>query len=212
MKISRIVLWLLLFAFQGQVPAAESVLSGRALVQTLRLGGYNIYFRHAETDWSQNDKVEKAGDWNSCDPGRIRQLSDQGRKSARSVGNAIRALDIPVGSVLASPYCRTVETATLMGLGPVEATTDVVNMRVASYFGGRGAIARTARRRLATPPRNGTNTVIVAHGNVAREATPVYPGEAEGVVFQPDGAGGFIFIGRLTPTQWKALADEMGGE
>ena len=116
---------------------------------------------------------------------------------------------IPVGRVLASPYCRTVETAKLMGLGPIETTTDVMNMRVAEYFGGRAAIAATARARLAVPPASGTNTVIVAHGNVAREATSVYPGEAEGAVFRPDGNGAFEFVGRLTPAQWTQLAGKL---
>lgn len=207
----RLVLCLLFLVAPAQAPSADSSLSGEALVQALRLGGYNIYFRHAQTDWSQSDKVEKAGDWTSCDPDRVRQLSDEGRASARSVGESMRALNIPVGKVLASPYCRTVETASLMNLGQVKTTTDVVNMRVASYFGGRDAVAATARERLSTPPANGTNTVIVAHGNVARVATPVYPGEAEGVVFRPDGEGGFQFVGRLTPAAWTALADEMGG-
>ncbi len=186
----------------------EGVLTGEVLVEALRKGGYNIYFRHAETDWSQTDRVDKAGDWTSCDPARIRQLSNEGRANARAVGEAMRKLAIPVGKVLASPYCRTVETATLMDLGPVETTTDVMNMRVASYFGGQPAIQITARKRLATPPAEGTNTVIVAHGNVARVATPVYPGEAEGAVLQPDGAGGFSFVGRLTSSQWAQLAEK----
>jgi phosphohistidine phosphatase SixA len=186
------------------------MLSGEALIQALNQGGYNIYFRHAATDWSQSDHVREAGDWTSCDALRIRQLSDEGRKSARAVGNAIRSLGIPVGKVLASPYCRAVETATLMDLGPVETTTDVINMRVAEYFGGRGAIVKTARALLATRPAPGSNTVIVAHGNVARESTPVYPDEAEGVVFRPDGSGGFTFVSRISPAKWARLANEFG--
>lgn len=191
------------------VPAQNGArLSGEPLVRALRQGGYNIYFRHAATDWSQSDHVREAGDWTSCDPARIRQLSDQGRKTARAVGGAIRALGIPVGRVLASPYCRTVETATLMDLGNVETTIDVMNMRVAAYFGGRSAIVKTARARLATPPASGTNTVIVAHGNVARDSTPVYPGEAEGVVFRPNGSGGFSVVARVSPEEWARLANE----
>ena len=45
----------------------EPTLSDEALAQTLREGGFNIYFRHAATDWSQSDEVSKAGDWLSCD-------------------------------------------------------------------------------------------------------------------------------------------------
>ena len=195
----------------GVAPAQEDAqLAGEPLVQALRQGGYNIYFRHAATDWSQSDRVRQAGDWTSCDPARIRQLSDEGRETARALGDAIRALGIPVGKVLASPYCRTVETAKLMDLGAIETTTDVMNMRVADYFGGRAAIVKTARARLATPPEEGKNTVIVAHGNVARDSTPVYPGEAEGVVFRPDGNGGFSVIARLSPVKWRELAEKLG--
>jgi len=186
--------------------AAEEPLQGEELVEALRQGGLNIYFRHAQTDWSQSDRIDQEGDWTSCDPTRFRQLSDEGRANARSVGEAFRALDIPVSRVLASPYCRAVETARLMELGPVERTADVMNLRAAEYFGGRDAIVRRARELLATPPEPGTNTVIAAHGNVARAATPVYPGEAEGVIFRPDGDGGFSFVGRLTPSQWRELA------
>lgn len=185
-----------------------AVLTGKALVQELRAGGYNVYFRHAATNWSQSDHIREAGDWTSCDPARARQLSDEGRASARAVGRAMRALKIPVGRILASPYCRTVETAKLLNLGPVETTTDIVNLRVAAYFGGRDAIAKRAQAQLATSPVNSTNTVLVAHGNVARHATHVYPDEGEGIIFRPQGNGKFIFVGRLTPAQWVQLADE----
>lgn len=214
---SCVLTWLALLAplisYSPGAPARDTaLLSGEPLIQALRGGGYNLYFRHAATDWSQSDDVRAAGDWTSCEPSRIRQLSDGGRRTARKVGEAIRALAIPVGRVLASPYCRTVETARLMGLGPVESTTDIMNLRVAEYFGGRAAIARRAQARLAIPPTPGTNTVLVAHGNVAREATNVYPGEGEGAIFHPDGSGGFVFVGRLSPEQWVRLAEELAGE
>ena len=187
-------------------PAVE--LSGAELVNALRKGGYNIYFRHAATDWSRSDNVHEAGDWTSCDPSRMRQLSDEGRRTARAAGDAIRSLGVPVGRVLASPYCRTVETARLMNLARVETSTDIMNLRAAKYFGGRNAIRQRARARLATAPAAGTNTVLVAHGNVARESTDVYPSEGEGIVFRPKESRGFEFVGRLTPAQWVELAKD----
>jgi hypothetical protein len=71
-------------------PAAE--LEGKALVEALQDGGYNVYFRHAPTDWGQHDRVEIAGDWTSCDPAEMRQLSSEGRATARRIGDAMRAL------------------------------------------------------------------------------------------------------------------------
>jgi len=182
-------------------------LAGEHLVQALRQGGYTIYFRHEATDWSQSDDIQKAGDWLSCDGAHIRQLSAAGRQSAVATGRAIRALSIPVSRVLASPYCRTVETARLMNLGKVEPTEDVINLRVADFFGGRSAVVTTARALLALPPQDSTNTVVVAHGNVAQAATPVYPDEGEGVVFETDAQGGFRFIGRVKAADWQNLAE-----
>jgi len=184
-------------------------LPDEALVQALRQGGFTIYFRHEATDWSQSDHIQKAGDWLSCDGVRVRQLSKAGRQSAMDTGQAIAALGIPVGRVLASPYCRTIETARLMNLGKVEPTTDVVNMRVAEFFGGRSAVLKTARALLAQAPQKSTNTLIVAHGNVAQAATPVYPDEGEGLVFEADDQDGFRFVGRLKPADWKHLANKL---
>src|SRR5688572_22420356 len=96
-------------------PATE--LEGKALVEALQGGGYNIYFRHAPTDWGQHDRVETAGDWASCDPAKMRQLSAEGRAIVRRIGDAIRALGVPVAKVLSSEYCRAWETARLLDLG-----------------------------------------------------------------------------------------------
>ena len=51
-------------------------LSGPALLEVLQKGGYNIYFRHEATNWSQGDHVSQSNDWLSCDGARIRQLSE----------------------------------------------------------------------------------------------------------------------------------------
>jgi len=127
----------------GPLLAADSQLTDMALVKALRAGGFNIYFRHVSTDWSQSDDVREADDWRSCDPLRMRQLSPAGRATARAIGEAMRQLDIPVAEVLASPYCRTVETAELMGLGKVIESIQVMNMRSATRCGGWICTART---------------------------------------------------------------------
>jgi phosphohistidine phosphatase SixA len=186
--------------------AAEQTLNDQALVAALQQGGYNLYFRHEATDWSQFDAVEQRDDWLSCDGNRVRQLSAVGRQRAQRTGQAMRRLKIPVSEVLASPYCRTMETARQLGQGDVEASNDVINMRVAEYFGGREAVIATARELLARRPTAGSNRVIVAHGNVAQAATPVYPGEGEMVVFKPDGKGEFNFVGRISPERLVELS------
>ena len=202
------ILFLLLgAALAWAAPAsAQAPLAGEALIAALRAGGHTLYFRHEATDWSQADQVRERADWSSCDGERMRQLSAAGRANASATGQAMRRLGIPVARVLASPYCRTMESARLLGYGEPEPTLDVLNLRVAEAEGGRDAIVARARRLLATPVDPGANVVVVAHGNVARAATPAYPGEGEALVFRADGAGGFELVGRLPPAEWQALA------
>lgn len=182
-----------------------SLLSGNALVETLRAAGLNIYFRHVATNWSQSDDLRQRDDWSNCDPARMRQLSDDGRADAVAIGNALRKLEIPIAQVLASPYCRTIETARLMNLGPVKPSPKVMNLRAAQYFGGRAAIVASARRLLASEPLAGHNRVIVAHGNVAIAATTTYPAEGEALVFEPAGDGSFTLVGRIEVKHWLGL-------
>lgn len=193
----------------GPAPATQELLDDAALLAALRAGGHNLYFRHVGTDWSQHDQVQQAGDWRSCDATRMRQLSQQGRDDARTIGSAMRRLGVPVGEVLASPYCRTVETARLMELGEVMQTIQVMNLRAADYVGGRASVVASAQALLASPPPAG-NRVIVAHGNVARAATPAYPAEGEALVFAPDGEGGFMLRGRITVSDWSRLLSVAG--
>jgi broad specificity phosphatase PhoE len=198
---SILLVWILLIP----VSVSAEDFSHRELVQLLRQGGYNIYFRHEATDWGQYDTVRQEKDWLSCDGSKMRQLSDAGRQRAKRSGEAMRQIGVPVSEVLASPYCRTMETARQFGLGEVVATTEVMNLRAAEFFGGREAIIAKARRLLASQPSPGSNRIVVAHGNVAQAATPVYPGEGEGVVFRPDGSGGFIVVDRIPPDRWLQL-------
>ena len=173
---------------------------GTKLLEDLRRGGYVIYVRHARTDFSQNDRDR--ADLSNC---RMqRNLSPEGEAQARRLGEAIEALGIPIGSVLASPYCRTLQTAQL-AFGHVTATEE---LRQDWPEAGRdaAAVARSLRRLLGELPSPGTNTVLVAHGNNMRWAEGFQLAEGEAAIFRPDGDGHSALVARFTPEQWVSLA------
>ncbi len=202
------LLWLVT---AGLTPArAQALLPDRDLVEALRAGGYTIYFRHAATDWSQEDKVVRKGDWTSCDPQRMRQLAPEGRAAAARIGRAIRRLGIPVEGVFASQYCRARETARLMALGPVTPTLEIMNMRAAEFVSGREAVIDRARRSLSTPPTGGGNRIFVAHGNLLRAVSGAYTVEAGAAVFRPGGNGRLELLAELAPGDWERLARQFG--
>jgi broad specificity phosphatase PhoE len=194
-----------------ETPETPETPVGPGLVEALRDGGYTIYFRHAATDWRNGDRLEQAGDWTSCEPERMRQLSEKGRETARRIGEAIRALGIPVGRVLSSEYCRAAETARLMALGPVETTRDIMNLRAAAFVGGRAAVVRRARQVFSRPPPAGTNVVIIGHGNLMRAATDAYADEGGSGIYapRPGSERGFALVARLGPEDWHALAAQV---
>jgi broad specificity phosphatase PhoE len=185
-------------------------LEGMALVSALRQGGYIIYFRHAATEWSQSDRAAAEGDWASCDPARMRQLAPEGRAVARQIGEALRALGVPVGRVVSSEYCRCVETARLMGLGEVTATTRLFNFIAAGLQGGEDAVRERAKGLLSERPAPGTNTVLVAHGNLLQAAARITLKEAGAALFEPLGERGFRHVATLNPEDWQELARRFG--
>lgn len=179
-------------------PSAQAELAGPALVAGLRGGGYVLYFRHTATDFSQND--DQMTGYEDC--ARQRNLTDAGRANARAIGVALGALAIPFGDVLASPFCRTRETAQLIfGRATVSAA---VRGGPAQAEAGRYAALREL---LSTPVPRGTNLVIVSHGNPFRAIVGgTYLAEGEAAVIAPRGKDGFVVVARVPQEEWTRLA------
>jgi hypothetical protein len=186
--------------FAASLPAADAPddsLAGPALLSALRAGGLILYFRHTSTDFGQND--DQMSGYEDC--ARQRNLTSRGRDEARAIGTAIQRLRIPVGEVLASPFCRTRETAQLIfGRARVEAA---VRGGPASDDGSDRYAA--LRRLLSTAPASGV-LAIASHGNPFRAVagTP-YLAEGEAAVVRPLGERGFRVIARIPKDGWSAL-------
>ena len=167
------------------------------LLSELRKGGYVVYFRHTSTDFSRDDTRSKGDD--DCE--NQRPLTDKGREEARQIGAAIRDLKIPFGQVLASPRCRTMETALLI-FGRAEKANEVRGGPATPDNPDRYA---ALRRLLTAPVKPGTNLAISSHGNpfYATAGAP-YLEEGEAAVVRPLGMD-FAVVARLKHDAWRAL-------
>jgi len=180
-------------------------LRGPALLQALRKGGFNLYMRHAQSNVGQDGSLLQTPSWwENCTL--QRNISEPGKEQARKVGAAIRSLQIPIRNVVAAQFCRTRDTAHLMGFGPIEVSEDMNHM-----IGQRvGFDVNAARyKRLATVPAPGGNTLLVSHTHGSpRPEERVMGGiqEAEIVVFQPDGRGSSEPVARIPVAEWETLA------
>jgi phosphohistidine phosphatase SixA len=165
------------------------------LLAELRKGGYVLFLRHTSTDFSQDDS--RMTSFQDC--ATQRNLTDQGRAEARALGEHVKRLKIPIGEVLASPFCRTVETARL-AFGRARATNEVRGGPLSADDPARYA---PLRELLSSKIPKNENLVIASHGNPFRAlAGPPYLAEGEMAVVRPEGGGRFSVIARIRLTDW----------
>ena len=163
---------------RSATPAKE--LPAAALLAELKRGGYTIYFRHTSTDFSRDDTKSRSDD--DCE--NQRPLTSKGRDEARRIGEDMRALGIPIGDILASPRCRTVEVAKL-AFGSFKPAPEARG----GVAGEKPSIHYDALRALFDKgPGTSRNTIIVSHGNpfYAIAGAP-YLAEGEAAIINPLG-------------------------
>lgn len=168
--------------------------------EALRAGGVTLAFRHAQTNWEEKDTFDRrthAGGFEDC--AKQRNLSPLGKVTSRRIGQSIEKIGVPVGKVMGSPMCRTLETARL-AFGRVEKSEDLV---------GAGDDKKAALQKLlATPPAEGTVRVLVTHGDNLMLVTPYTKkqiAEGHALVVRPAEDGQFEVLANLTPEDWNRV-------
>jgi broad specificity phosphatase PhoE len=200
--------WLLssLFAvlFAPAYVSAQTV-DVRQLADALKQGGYVIVFRHGATNRDQAD----TDPLNYDDVFKQRLLSESGKELGRQIGEAFKALQIPLGVVYTSKFNRAVETGRLIGAKGPTALLDLTEggLVVTPIENDRRADA--LRRMAATRPADATNTLIVTHKPNIQDAFgkdwfDVKEGEAS--VFKPDGSGEAALVARVQAIEWVRAA------
>ena len=181
--------------------AQPQLLSGDAFVKALRQGGYVIVMRHAASPRQVPDKQAANADNVNLE----RQLDEAGRVSAVAMGNALRDLKIPVGSVFTSPTYRALETVRLAKL-PTSSPVPELGDGGQSMQGGAGAQSAWLQKKVTEFP-TGTITVLVTHMPNIAGAFPAVGAVADGeaLVFGPDGKGGATVVARVKIEDWPRM-------
>lgn len=180
----------LLLALAILVGAVQTSAADDALWTLLKGGGQVVLIRHAITTPGVGDPSGMRLD----DCATQRNLTDAGRRDARTLGEAFRARGIPVGRVLSSPWCRCVETAKL-AFEVAEIWAPLGNL-----FGRPEKSAEQIRQMRArvSERTTGGNVIMVSHGSTIQALTGVSPNTAEMVIVTPQGEGRFQVAGRLS--------------
>src|SRR5882724_9270365 len=186
--------------FAGQL-TGETVprLQGQELIDALKQGGYVIYFRHGITGKTGEKEVADQ-DLDNC--ATQRNLSAEGQAQTKSIGVAFTQLQISVGEEYSSPYCRCLDSAKNM-FGKAQKVA-ALHFAIHVDKTQRAEITAKLLDLLATPPKAGTNTALVAHTANLKEAVNIWPkSEGDAHIFKPEGGGKFSYVGVMAAEEWS---------
>jgi phosphohistidine phosphatase SixA len=175
---------LMLLFDAGDAPATDR------LVEGINTGGHVLMIRHAYAPGSGDPANFRIGDCATQ-----RNLNDTGRAQARNIGRWLRARGIDTARVFSSQWCRCLETARLIGLGPVS------ELPALNSFFDRPQDAKAnltaVREFLSKQPADGGLILLVTHFVTISGITGESVSSGEGVVLRLKGNGGFGVLGRL---------------
>ncbi|MEL7657445.1 MAG: histidine phosphatase family protein [Bacillota bacterium] len=170
----------------------------KLILDLLRNGGYILYSRHGEATVEED---QPNLDLQNCST--QRNLSELGRRQAIYYGQMIHNLNIPINyPVLASPLCRSVETAQL-AFGQTNVQIDnfwfnVYRLSENLPDAEQQKILNTLQSRLEVIPLSGYNKVIIAHGFLKGIGLGEIPNMGT-VVIRPRGQGnGYEIVRELS--------------
>jgi phosphohistidine phosphatase SixA len=121
-----------------------------------RFDGTVIFIRHALAPGTGDPAAFDLGDCRTQ-----RNLDATGREQARAIGRKLAASGLAFGAIYSSQWCRCLETAQLLGLGPVTPFSGL-NSFYQDHAPRGPTLARLAAK-LDSLPRNGKPVVMVTH-------------------------------------------------
>jgi len=112
-----------------------------------------------------------------------RNLSDAGRREAEAMGAKLGEHGFMIQRVLVSPFCRTVETAKLMKLRPIEMSAAFQNIK----GDGSDELPKArldAARKILESWRGPGVLVVVTHGSTIKALTGMEPQASKFIVYR----------------------------
>jgi phosphohistidine phosphatase SixA len=126
-----------------------------------------------------------------------RNLDELGREQARALGEAFRNHGVRVDRILSSPWCRCLETARLMAVGPVDASWALVPDREPSV-----RVRLLELKEIVSAWRGPGTLVLVTHAFTVRALMGFLPIQGEIVVLKPgSGNADADLVGRIAAPQ-----------
>ena len=174
----------------GYLCFADNTTAVDYLVAQIKKPGHVLMIRHAYAPGTGDPVQFRLGDCSTQ-----RNLDAAGRKQAQNIGLWLRNQGIDKARVFSSQWCRCLETAKRIGLGPV------VELPALNSFFDRPADREpnlgALRAFLARQPVEQNLIILVTHFVTILGITDQSVSSGEGVVLRLTGDGRFQYLGRL---------------
>lgn len=176
------------------------------VLRPLQKGGYVLIFRHSAADVGADQFNSTTAEWwKSCNSTLARQLNATGRQEAIDIGQTLRNLQIPVGRVISSEFCRCFTTADLINMGvPTQQSKDL------TYYVYDEANRYTSTMRVAqNQPIDTQNSLLVIHAGFGVQPTPAPLATlnwSDAAVFQLVQGQAPRYISTVFVKEWRDLA------
>jgi phosphohistidine phosphatase SixA len=159
--LAAVTIWLLAVSVAA---ADDSQEAWTALVN----GGHVALIRHGNAPPGHGDPPGFKID----DCSTQRNLDEKGRAQARALGEAFRHHGVRADKIVSSPWCRCLETARLMVLGPVDGTWTVA-------ASDKSPERLAALKQMLANWRGPGTLVVVTHALTVQALVGIMPGQAD---------------------------------
>ena len=160
------------------------------LIKRMIAGGHILMVRHALAPGFGDPANFRIGDCSTQ-----RNLDERGRQQARAIGNWLRSEGITSARVYSSQWCRCLETAELLEMGPV-AELPALN----SFYEltqNREPNLKALRKFIAQQPSDGVLVILVTHLVTISAIADEGVSSGEGVLIELNGDAPYGVVGRL---------------
>lgn len=179
--------WIAMCAFSAAAATSSLTVQTTSLSIALTDGQHVLMIRHADAPGFSDPPGIKLGDCSTQ-----RNLGDRGRHQARALGAWLRQQGIASADVLSSPWCRCMDTAELLGLGPVQSVP-----ALGSFFRNMNdakpqteALTRFLAERLKIGSRR--PMILVTHQVNISAYTGAYVGQGDVLLVKVGSAGQYL--------------------
>ncbi|MCY7388961.1 MAG: hypothetical protein LH481_13030 [Burkholderiales bacterium] len=182
------------------------------LIRELRNGGYVLYVRHGALLPNTVDKVGNGEWWKDCQ--NTRRIGPEVQVQMRAFADALSRQRIAVYELISSEFCRSYDTAVLLGVAIPQRNAVLNDFTATSsktqslspldaYAAGIGQLLTKP-----IPPR--TNRILVAHAlppTIIHPALSTLP-EGHTAIFKVEPANRFHYITTISPGQWQSIGKQ----